>query len=103
MEFACTYTRFLCVVRHQIHGNQSPQRSAIAMNNNHLTKQDHYDDRSSLIQKIVQGSNERSNKVPSLGNAIPKRIVQFWDDHARLPDDVNACINTWRDVESQGI
>ena len=73
------------------------------MNNNHLTKQDHYDNRSSLIQKIVQGSNERSNKTPSLSNAIPRRIVQFWDDHTQLPDDVNACINTWKDVESQGI
>lgn len=67
------------------------------------TNEDHYDNRSSLIQKIVQGSNEPSIKTPSLNNAIPKRIVQFWDDRVRLPDDVNACINTWRKTENQGI
>lgn len=66
-------------------------------------KEDHYDSQSSLIQKIVQGFNEQSNKTPLLNNAIPKRIVQFWDDHTNLPDDVNACINTWRETENQGI
>lgn len=73
------------------------------MNKNNLTKEDHYDNRSSLIQKIVQRSNEQSNKTLSPSKAIPKRIVQYWDDHARLPDDVNACINTWRETENQGI
>ncbi|HVW99501.1 MAG TPA: glycosyltransferase, partial [Candidatus Babeliaceae bacterium] len=72
-------------------------------NNNNPAKENHHDNQSSLIQKIVQESNEQSNKSPLLKNAIPKRIVQFWDDHARIPDDVNACINTWRETQNQGI
>jgi len=73
------------------------------MNNNSQKTEDYYDSRSSLIQKIVQKSNEQSNTVPLLNNAIARRVVQFWDDHTRLPDDVNACINTWKAIENQGI
>jgi hypothetical protein len=73
------------------------------MNNNNLTEENHYDSQSSLIQKIVQGSKEQFSIAPSLTDPIPKRIVQFWDNHARLPDDVNSCINTWRETTYQGI
>lgn len=29
--------------------------------------------------------------------------MQFWDDLDRLPDDVRACIETWRVIEEQGV
>lgn len=32
----------------------------------------------------------------------PKRIVQFWDDLQRLPEDVKACMNSWKQLERSG-
>ena len=32
----------------------------------------------------------------------PKRIVQFWDDLLRLPDDVKACMDSWKKLERSG-
>lgn len=34
---------------------------------------------------------------------LPKRIVQFWDDLDRLPEDVGECIETWKEAEEQGV
>jgi hypothetical protein len=59
--------------------------------------------RSNFIRELVQRSHEQSIIPPLLNKEIPKRIVQFWDDRDSLPNDVNACIDTWRKIEDQGI
>ena len=32
----------------------------------------------------------------------PKRIVQFWDDLGRLPQDVRECMESWKKLEQSG-
>ena len=59
--------------------------------------------RSNFIRELVQRSDKQSVISPSHNNGIPKKIIQFWDNYDCLPDDVEACINTWRPAEDQGI
>ncbi|MCZ4120235.1 glycosyltransferase family 32 protein [Streptomyces sp. H39-S7] len=33
---------------------------------------------------------------------VPRVIVQFWDDGAHLPDDVQECMTSWATLEDQG-
>lgn len=59
-------------------------------------------DRSNFVRELVQGPIELA-RVPE-GNPAPapKRIVQFWDDLGRLPDDVRECMESWRKLERLG-
>lgn len=55
---------------------------------------DHHQQRSEFIRSFVQKSPEplaTTNEAPR----IPKTIVQFWNDFAKLPEDVRECISTW--------
>src|SRR5580658_8146029 len=59
-------------------------------------------DRSNFVRELVQRPN-----VPARGPAghlapPPKRIVQFWDDLRRLPEDVTECMESWRKLERSG-
>lgn len=58
--------------------------------------------RSNFVREMVQrrhgsGLISRNWSIPA-----PKRIVQFWDDLGRLPDDVKACMDSWRQLEHFG-
>ena len=58
--------------------------------------------RSNFVREMVQrreGSEliSRTWSIPA-----PKRIVQFWDDLGRLPDDVKACMESWKQLEHFG-
>lgn len=58
--------------------------------------------RSNFVREMVQrrdgsGLISRTWSIPA-----PKRIVQFWDDLTRLPDDVKACMESWRQLEHFG-
>jgi len=33
---------------------------------------------------------------------IPKRLVQFWHDRRDIPEDVKACMDSWRPLERRG-
>jgi mannosyltransferase OCH1-like enzyme len=58
--------------------------------------------RSDFVRDIVQ-RREGSTLVPkTLAGPTPKRIVQFWNDLQRLPEDVNACMNSWKQLERSG-
>jgi len=58
--------------------------------------------RSDFVREIVQ-RRERSPRDSSMWpSPTPKRIVQFWDDLQRLPEDVKACMNSWKQLERQG-
>lgn len=58
--------------------------------------------RSNFIRGLVQRSDVPLAASSIFIQAIPKRIVQFWDDLEQLPEDVHACIETWRKIEEQG-
>jgi len=59
-------------------------------------------DRSNFVRKLVQRPNEPA-QLP-LGHLAPppRRIVQFWDDLDRLPEDVRECMESWRTLERSG-
>lgn len=58
--------------------------------------------RSNFVRQLIQNTNN-----PTLSPALhlappPKRIVQFWDDLERLPNDVEECMNSWKSLEKSG-
>jgi hypothetical protein len=58
--------------------------------------------RSSFVRGLVQQSSSSTVASSLRSRTLPKRIVQFWDDLDRLPEDVGECIETWRKIEDQG-
>jgi len=58
--------------------------------------------RSNFVRKFVQGFKEPDNICQDYKSKIPKRIVQFWDDPNRLPDDVKECMESWKQLEQSG-
>ena len=57
--------------------------------------------RSSFIRGLVQRSREPDVASSIFSRKPPKRIVQFWNDLGRLPEDVKECIESWRRMEAQ--
>lgn len=63
---------------------------------------DHHRQRSEFIRNLVQ--KPRPAKPISDGaSCIPRTIVQYWHDHAELPNDVAECITSWSKWESCGL
>lgn len=58
--------------------------------------------RSDFVRHLVQDSFPNGQVPETLLTAPPKRIVQFWDDLARLPQDVAECMETWKELEQSG-
>lgn len=58
--------------------------------------------RSNFVREMVQSRAESELISTTRSIAAPKRIVQFWDDLDRLPDDVKACMESWRQLEHCG-
>jgi len=58
--------------------------------------------RSEFVRDMVQRSEHSPCDSATWPGPTPKRIVQFWDDLRRLPDDVKDCMNSWRQLERQG-
>ena len=58
--------------------------------------------RSNFVRELVQRS---SGPVPAPASYLappPRRIVQFWDDLGRLPQDVKECMESWKQLEQSG-
>ena len=72
------------------------------MNIGNPSNENHHE-RSSFVRELVQRSGGSTIASPSFAIKLPKRIVQFWDNLDRLPDDVRECIETWRKIEEQGV
>jgi len=72
------------------------------MNTDDLTEENHYA-RSCFIRKLVQSPSGSTITSSLYDRKPPMRIVQFWDNLDRLPEDVEECIKTWRKIEEQGI
>lgn len=58
--------------------------------------------RSNFVRQFVQHFNTTIESRPAYLNAIPKRIVQFWDNPAKLPADVKECMDSWKELEQSG-
>ena len=59
-------------------------------------------DRSDFVRELVQCPNEPARGPVEHLAPPPKRIVQFWDDLCRLPEDVRECMESWRKLERSG-
>ncbi len=58
--------------------------------------------RSNFVRELVQRSNESCRTPATQPATPPRRIVQFWDDLGRLPQDVRECMESWRNLEHSG-
>jgi mannosyltransferase OCH1-like enzyme len=58
--------------------------------------------RSNFVRDMVQRRNGLTLAATTWSSPTPKRIVQFWDDLQRLPEDVRACMESWKQLERIG-
>lgn len=58
--------------------------------------------RSEFVRALVQRSHGSVRTTDAHAAKPPRRIVQFWDDLDRLPDDVRECMESWRTLEQSG-
>lgn len=72
------------------------------MNTDDITEENHIA-RSCFIRKLIQNPSESTITSSLYDRKLPMRIVQFWHNLDRLPEDVETCIKTWREIEKQGI
>ncbi len=56
--------------------------------------------RSRYLRHLTLTLSESAGSVPIA--PVPRVIVQFWDDPARIPTDVLECMTSWTALESQG-
>lgn len=59
-------------------------------------------DRSNFVRELVQRPNEPARTPAGHLPPPPRRIVQFWDDPGRLPEDVRECMESWKTLERRG-
>ena len=60
-------------------------------------------DRSNFVRELVLSQYNKSVQASASHIvAPPKRIVQFWDDLDRLPQDVKECMASWKMLEQSG-
>jgi hypothetical protein len=69
-------------------------------NNDPLEKNDRL--RSNFVRDLVQRPSPSTWSGTLHLNPPPKRIVRFWDDLDRLPEDVNECMKSWKSLEHAG-
>lgn len=58
--------------------------------------------RSNFVRDMVQRSIGSPLTPTTWSDPAPKRIVQFWNDLRRLPEDVKACMDSWKPLERIG-
>lgn len=58
--------------------------------------------RSDFVRNMVQRRNDPIVTSPTWSIPTPKRIVQFWNDLRQLPEDVRACMESWRRLDQFG-
>lgn len=58
--------------------------------------------RSNFVRALVQRRDDALSTPFCHGRPTPKRIVQFWDDLERLPQDVENCMKSWKRLECAG-
>lgn len=59
--------------------------------------------RSNFVREFIQRTNEPKQGCEAHFSTLPpRRIVQFWDDLDRLPQDVRKCMDSWKELEQSG-
>jgi len=58
--------------------------------------------RSNFVRGLVQRSKEPVRESAVCLATPPRRVVQFWDDLNRLPQDVKDCMESWQKLEQSG-
>ena len=58
--------------------------------------------RSNFVRELVQRVNHSERVLARYLAPPPRRIVQFWDDPRRLPEDVKECMESWKGLERSG-
>lgn len=59
--------------------------------------------RSNFVRELVQRASEPHLRCAAhLATVPPNRIVQFWNDLGRLPQDVRECMESWKELEKSG-
>jgi hypothetical protein len=58
--------------------------------------------RSNFVRDMVQRRDGSTLASTTWSSPTPKRIVQFWNDLQRLPEDVRACMDSWKQLERIG-
>ena len=58
--------------------------------------------RSNFVRELVHRSNEPTRAPAAHLTTPPRRIVQFWNDLDRLPQDVRQCMESWKKLERSG-
>jgi hypothetical protein len=59
-------------------------------------------DRSNFVRQLVQRPNKAVRENAEELGPPPRRLVQFWDDLGRLPEDVRECMESWKKLEQFG-
>src|SRR5271166_803288 len=62
----------------------------------------HERDHSNFVRRLVQRPNEPALVPATHRPSPPRRIVQFWDDLDRLPQDVKECMESRKELEQSG-
>jgi len=58
--------------------------------------------RSNFVRDMVHRRDGSALTSTAWSSPTPKRIVQFWNDLRRLPEDVKACMDSWKRLERFG-
>ncbi len=54
--------------------------------------------RSEFMKRLIA----EADFIGSSGNSTPRVIVQFWNDAGNVPSDVQACLDSWQQLEQYG-
>jgi hypothetical protein len=58
--------------------------------------------RSNFVRDMVHRRDGHTLASATWSSPTPKRIVQFWTDLQRLPEDVEACMDSWKRLKRVG-
>jgi hypothetical protein len=58
--------------------------------------------RSNFVRGMVHRRDGSTPASTMWSSPTPKRIVQFWNDLQQLPEDVKACMDSWKRLEQFG-
>jgi len=58
--------------------------------------------RSNYVRNLVQTPQPLLTPLTESKSAIPKVLIQFWDDLEQVPKDVQKCLDTWEPLLAQG-
>lgn len=62
----------------------------------------HERERSNFVRDLVQNPKNSNYSEGETQMSTPRKIVQFWDNLTRLPDDVKECMDSWKPLEQVG-